>query len=126
MNQQKPNYQQLTQEPRYQISALREIGMSLRAIAEKVGMHYSSVSRELKRNSTADGYDPAVAQLLSSNRKKESDKASRQKVFHGIHKAKSGFKMVSGYLLASRTSQFRMISHEGICVRIFIQMGNGR
>jgi len=78
MNQQKTNYQQLTQEPRYQISALREIGMSLRAIAEKVGMHYSSVSRELKRNSTADGYDPIVAQSLSSNRKKESDKASKR------------------------------------------------
>jgi IS30 family transposase len=61
MNKQNKHYQQLTQEPRYQISGLRKAGMSLRAIAAEVGVHSSTVSRELRRNASEGGYDPGIA-----------------------------------------------------------------
>ena len=78
MNTQNKHYQQLTQEPRYQISALRKTGMKIRAIAAEVGVHFSTVSRELRRNSTDGIYDPAVAQQLSQDRKKKAQKAHKR------------------------------------------------
>jgi len=81
MNKQNKHYQQLTQEPIYQISALRNTGMTLRAIAKIIGVHYCSVSRELRRNATADGYDAKAAQQLSDTRKRTSAKASKSDVF---------------------------------------------
>jgi IS30 family transposase len=44
--------------------------MSLRAIAQEVGIHFSTVSRELNRNATEDGYSPAIAHQMSETRKK--------------------------------------------------------
>jgi IS30 family transposase len=71
-------YQQLTQEPRYQISALRKTGMTLRGIAKEVGIHFSTVSRELCRNKTEGVYDPVIAHQLSLNRKTTASKASKR------------------------------------------------
>jgi IS30 family transposase len=75
---QNKHYQQLTQGSRYQISVLREAGMSLRAIAELVGMHFSTVSRELRKNATADGYHPEIAHQLSDIRRKAASKANKR------------------------------------------------
>ncbi|MEX0605360.1 MAG: helix-turn-helix domain-containing protein [Marinobacter sp.] len=47
-------YRQLTQTKRYQISALRVAGNSERQIAAMTGCQSTTVSRELRRNSTAD------------------------------------------------------------------------
>jgi IS30 family transposase len=78
MNKHNKNYQQLTQEPRYQISALHKTGMTVRAIALEVGIHFSTVSRELTRNSTERGYNPAVAHQLSLTRRKTAAKANKR------------------------------------------------
>ena len=43
-------YTQLSLEQRYQIGALISIGVSQRLVAEQVGVHPSTISRELKRN----------------------------------------------------------------------------
>ncbi len=43
MNKHNKHYRQLTQEPRYQISALRKTGMKVRAIALEVGVHFSTL-----------------------------------------------------------------------------------
>ncbi|WP_232504303.1 helix-turn-helix domain-containing protein [Shewanella benthica] len=67
-------YHQLTQELRYQISASRKTGMTLRQIAEEVGVHFSTVCRELKRNITSLNYDPKMAHTLSCKRKRMSKK----------------------------------------------------
>jgi transposase, IS30 family len=77
MNQNK-HYQQLTQELRYQISALRKAGMSMRSIGELVGVHFSTISRELSRNATEEGYNPAIAQEKSEKRKRTAPKASKK------------------------------------------------
>ena len=78
MKNQNKHYQQLTQEPRYQISGLRKAGMSLRAIAQEVGVHSSTVSRELRRNVSEGGYDPVIAHLLSESRKITASKANKR------------------------------------------------
>jgi len=75
---QNKHYQQLTQAPRYQISVLRKAGMSLRAIAELVGIHFSTVSRELRRNVTEVGYHPEIAHQLSDIRRKTAFKAHKR------------------------------------------------
>lgn len=70
MKNQNKHYQQLTQEPRYQISALRKAGMALRAIADEVGVHFSTVSWELRRNATKDGYSPQIAHQICDSRRR--------------------------------------------------------
>ena len=48
----------LTQGLRYHISGLRKAGLTIREIAEEVGVHYSTVSRELSRNKEGADYSP--------------------------------------------------------------------
>ena len=80
MKQQNKHYQQLTRDLRYQISALRKAGMSVRAVAEIIGVHFSTVSRELNRNVTVPGYSPSLAQHLSECRKRTARKAHKRTV----------------------------------------------
>jgi len=62
-------YHQLTQAQRYQIYALRKTRHSLAEIAEVLGVHKSSVSRELKRNRGQRGYRPQRAHELALERR---------------------------------------------------------
>ena len=54
-------YTQLTQEQRYQISAMKQIGNSQKEIAEELGVHKSTISREVRRNIGERGYRPKQA-----------------------------------------------------------------
>ncbi len=78
MNKQNKHYQQLTQAARYQIWALRDTGKTIREIALSIDVHPSTVSRELKRNRTANGYDPMIAHTLSDSRRKQAKKADKR------------------------------------------------
>jgi len=62
-------YTQLTQEQRYQIYALMKAGHNQTEIAEIVGVHKSTVSRELSRNRGLKGYRPKQAHQLATNRR---------------------------------------------------------
>ena len=55
------SYTQLTQEQRYHIYAHMKTGCSQSAIAAELGVHKSTVSRELKRNLGGRGYRPKQA-----------------------------------------------------------------
>ena len=56
------SYKQLTREQRYQISALKSAGHYQHQIARIVGLHQSTISRELRRNSgTRSIYGPQLA-----------------------------------------------------------------
>jgi len=54
-------YTQLTQEQRYQIKALLEIERTQTEIAQRLGVHKSTISRELRRNEGQRGYRPKQA-----------------------------------------------------------------
>jgi IS30 family transposase len=62
-------YTQLTQEQRYQISALKKMGHSQTEIAECVGVHKSTISRELRRNQGQRGYRPKQAHRKAQERR---------------------------------------------------------
>jgi IS30 family transposase len=62
-------YAQLTQEQRSQIYALKNTGPSYSEIAEVIGVHKSTRSRELKRNRGQRGYRPQPAQSLAMERR---------------------------------------------------------
>jgi IS30 family transposase len=61
-------YTQLTQEQRYQIYALKKADHNQSEIADIVGVHKSTISRELRRNLGLRGYRPKQAHQLASNR----------------------------------------------------------
>jgi IS30 family transposase len=65
-------YRQLTQEQRYQIYALKKTKHSLAEMATVIGVHKSSVSRELKRNRGQRGYRPQQAHELAVDRRQKA------------------------------------------------------
>ena len=71
-------YRQLTQEQRYQISALLVAGMSQRQIAEMVGCHSSTICREVRRNGTNGSYQATQAQQRSDQRRRLATKAHKR------------------------------------------------
>ena len=64
-------YTQLTREQRYQLSALLKMGHSQTEIAEVIGMHKSTISRELGRNRGQRGYRPKQAHNMAKERRKK-------------------------------------------------------
>lgn len=63
------HYTQLTREQRYQISALKKVGVSQKDIAAEIGVHRSTISRELRRNTGLRGYRPKQAHELALSRR---------------------------------------------------------
>ncbi len=55
------HYTQLTQVQRYQIYALMKAGLNQTQIANIIGVHKSTISRELRRNRSQRGYRPRQA-----------------------------------------------------------------
>lgn len=64
-------YTHLTQEERYQIHHLKRQGIHLSHIAAELGRSPSTISRELRRNASAQGYKPAQAQRQAAARQSQ-------------------------------------------------------
>ena len=62
------NYTHLTREERYQIYSLRSQRVGIAAIAAHLGRHHSTIGRELARNTSQQGYDPARAHTQAKAR----------------------------------------------------------
>ncbi len=67
----KGKYTQLTQPQRYEISALYKAGQGPTQIAQIVGVHRTTISRELKRNKSPNGYYPQAAHQRAQQRQKD-------------------------------------------------------
>jgi len=67
-------YQHLTLELRYQIYAFKQADFSKSEIAQKIGVHKSTVGRELRRNLSGRGYRPQFADKQAQHRKKMKSK----------------------------------------------------
>lgn len=70
-------YRHLAYDQRCQIYTLRRRGDSLRRIAKEIGVHPSTVSREIKRNTGGRGYRYEQANRMS--RERRQNKSSRKK-----------------------------------------------
>ncbi|MFB9121706.1 helix-turn-helix domain-containing protein, partial [Bergeyella porcorum] len=58
------NYTRISSMQRYQISAMLKAKVAKKVIADTIGVHISSIYRELKRNSSSKGkYNPRLAQV---------------------------------------------------------------
>lgn len=68
------NYKQLTEVERYQIYSFMKVGLSQKRIAQELGKHPSTISRECRRNKGLKGYRPAQAQKLCDARRAEAYK----------------------------------------------------
>ena len=68
-------YTQLTEPQRYQISVLMKAGHNQIEIATLIGVHKSTISRELTRNRGLRGYRPRQAQLFRQARREASYRA---------------------------------------------------
>ena len=65
-------YTQLTQEQRYQIYALKKMGHKPSQIASCLGVHKSTLSRELRRNSGLRSYRPTQSRTVTCRRHRET------------------------------------------------------
>jgi len=63
------SYKKLTEEIRYQISAYLKAGFTQTEISLSVGVHKSTISREIRRNSGLRGYRPRQVQIKSLDRR---------------------------------------------------------
>ena len=68
------SYQQLTEGQRYQIALLYEDNFTLTEIGRRLDVNKSTISRELRRNRTPEGYQPNQAQRLSEVSRRTSAK----------------------------------------------------
>ena len=63
-------YTQLTEQERYQISALKQAGHNNNDIAAFLGRHKSTIGREVERNKTMGEYQPEQAHRLALKRRR--------------------------------------------------------
>ena len=114
-------YRQLTMEEREIISQMNYADESQAAIARRLKRHPSTISRELKRNSTHDGYFAVVAQSYArvrrqvrwwGNRKMEQD-FIMQFVIAGLEKYWSP-EQIAGRLRLRHRTQKKHVSHQTI------------
>jgi IS30 family transposase len=115
-------YRHLIQEERYQISALKEAGWSVRAIGAKLGRPSSTISRELNRNRVVGPYQPQVAGLLAAARSLRSAANARRVPTaawdFAVEKLGETWspQQISGHQRAEHLPQ---LSHEAIYQRIY-------
>lgn len=121
------SYSQLTSEQRTEIKAYLKIGLDQTQIADLVGVHKSTISRELKRNTGQRGYRPKQAQEKTETRRKTSvkhirftDKVKQRVVFY-VEQDWSP-EQISNYLSINEAIN---ISHETIYKFIWTDKQNG-
>ena len=122
------SYNQLTMLQRYQIEALIRERVSQNAIAKILGVHRSTIGREIKRNELDNGeykaYYAQVSTRLRYQRKRKNLKMSRAHHRYILSKLKEGW---SPEQIAGRMSLDGLVSlsHETIYRYIYRRMREG-
>jgi IS30 family transposase len=118
------NYTQLTCEQRYQIKALLKMGHKQNQIAECIGVHKSTVSREIRRNRGQRGYRPKQAHGFAMSRRRKAKKrisVDTWKVVEEHIKTDWSPEQISGWFKKEGIS----ISHERIYQHIYANKQQG-
>lgn len=114
-------YKQLTQELRYFIYQLKEIAFTQSEIAEQIGVHKSTISRELNRNTGGKGYRPMQAHNKALERRLLAAKAIKM-TQHMIDLVEEKIleqwspEQISGWLMSEHKNS---LSHERIYQHIW-------
>lgn len=119
------SYSQLTQEQRYLIYHLLKMGINQTDIAKRVGVHKSTISRELKRNTGKKGYRYKQAQRKANQRRQRGRKRLAEKdweIVEGYLEKDFSPEQVSAWVLKKHGLQ---ISHEWIYQYIWEDKKNG-
>lgn len=135
-------YQHLTQDERYQISALFRAGFTRAAIARQLNRDPSTITRELRRNRAELRYNPSHAHALATQRRHAASARShlppevQQQLDHGLAQRWSpeqirGRAALLGQPAASLTTLYRHIHRRGWHTRLRLQKrrrgyGHGR
>jgi IS30 family transposase len=120
-------YTQLTQEQRYHIYAFMKAGFLQTAIATEIGVHKSTISRELRRNRGKKGYRPKQAHVMALERRTKAHKCVKltpqvTALINACIRQDFSPEQVSGFL--SRMHHLRM-SHETIYQHILKDKAKG-
>jgi IS30 family transposase len=114
-------YQHLSQDERYQIYALLKAGLAVSRIAQILGRHKSTISRELGRNVGLRGYRPQQAQRFAELRGGNSRNARRVDACEwSLAK-----KLLSDKWSPEQIASQACISHETIYRRIYADKRSG-
>ena len=119
-----PGYPHHTRSERDQIADLKAQGFGVTAIAEAIGRHKSTISRELRRNAHADGtYRPVFAEgsyLYRRQRAAVLERDDRLRRFV-IDRLAEGWtpEQIAGWLRRGVEIGLRAVSHETIYAFIF-------
>lgn len=70
-------YRRVTKEDRIRIKDNLDAGLTKSEIADKLGFHKSTISREMSRNTGSRGYRPHQAQRLANSRKEHLCKSRK-------------------------------------------------
>jgi IS30 family transposase len=118
-------YSQLTYHQRYHIYTFLKAGFCQTEIAETIGVHKSTISRELKRNRGGRGYRPKQAQRFAMERQKKSKsriKPEDWKLVEALIGKEWSPEQISNFF---RDNQIMHISHEWIYQYIYKDKRDG-
>ena len=121
------HYKQLTREQRYQISGLKKAGLNQSQIADEMGVHKSTISREYRRNKGRRGWHPKQAQELRDERRKNCANAQR----HSLLEWTEVERLIRQDMSPEQASQrltlegVLQISHESIYLHIYADKRRG-
>ena len=121
-------YKQLDHIKRYQIYALIKEGLSYSDIARNIGVHKSTISREIRRNSISKNtYHPDTASIKTFVRHKNKTKFIKittviEKYIRKYLKEDYTPEQIAGYL---KNKNIANISHEAIYQYIYKNKANG-
>jgi len=121
------NYNQLTQEQRYQIEILKKAEKNQKDMAELLQVSPSTICRELQRNTGKRGYRPKQAQIKAESRRQQAVRPLKMTPEAiGLIDAKIVIdwspEQISGWL---RSEKGLLISHERIYQHIWTDKLNG-
>jgi transposase, IS30 family len=122
------SYKQLTYEQRYQIEALNKEGLSQRSIALNLGVHHSTISRELQRNSLDKGEynasSAAISTRLRYQYKSKNRKMTKAHIKYIRKYLQEGWspEQISGRMKVDGLSS---LSHETIYQYVYFEQSKG-
>ena len=121
-------YKQLTMAQRYQIEALLKEGLSQQVIAENIGVHRSTVWRELKRNRLKDGdynaSSAAISARLRYQYKSKNRRVTKAHITYIRKHVQEGWspEQISGRMVVDGLA---CVSHETIYQYIYSEQAKG-